>query len=168
MKLSEIKVWKFNIFDLSIIAVIVIFAIILVTSKINITADNAIVAGNTNISTKFSYTIFIEGLSETSEKMLKVGDDVYDKVSGTHIGKISQLKITKAKGFLEKDNGEVILADVPGKIDVELIVETDGTIKNGEYLSNGLIRIMVGSLKEIKTKYLMCYGKFSSINTNNQ
>ena len=168
MKLNEIKIWKLNILDLIIVLIIVIFAGTFAVSHINSNDNAAIATGNNNVGTKFTYTISVEGLSSTSKEMLKVGDDVFDKVSGTYIGKITKLEITDAEGVLEKESGEVILAKIPGKIDIKLVIETDGIIKNGEYLANGLIRIMVGNLKEIKTKYLMCFGTVSSIERNEQ
>ena len=125
--------------------------------------DGTVTTANSSVGAKFNYVIEIKALSKTSSDMLKVGDEVYDKVSGTNIGKISNIEIAEAQGVLEKSNGEVILATIPNKIDIKLTIETDGTIKNGEYLANGLIRIMVGNYKEIKTKYLMCSGTIFSV-----
>jgi len=166
MKLSEIKLWKFNVVDITIILLVIIFAGIFGISYIKSNDDGVVAVGNNSASTKFAYTISVEGLSKTSAEMFKIGDDIYDKVSNTYIGKIVELEITDAKGVLEKENGEAILTNVPGKIDVKLKIETEGNIKNGEYLANGLIRIMVGNFKEIKTKYVMCFGTVSSIERN--
>jgi len=163
MKLSEIKLGKLNVFDMAIILVVVVFAVIFVGVHSNNMDENSVTAGSNSVANKFSYTILVEGLSDTSAEMLQIGDDVYDKISNTYIGKISKLEIEEAQGLLEKENGEVIRATLPGKIDVRMTIETDGTIKNGEYLANGLIRIMVGNQKQIKTKYLMCMGTIASI-----
>ena len=163
MKLNEIKIWKFNVLDITLALIIIIFIGVFASTKLNISDENAVATGNNNVVTQFTYTILVEGLSVTSKDMLKEGDQVYDKVSGTYIGKIAKLEINDAKGLLERKNGEIILANIPGKIDVKITVETEGAIKNGEYLANGLIRIMVGNLKEIKTKYLMCFGTISAI-----
>ena len=163
MKLSEIKLWKLNILDIMLIVVIVFFGGVFAITNLNEKKEGSIAASNNNVGTKFCYTIEIKALSNTSSDMLKVGDEVYDKVSGTNIGKIANIVITEAQGVLEKTNGEMVLAAIPNKIDVKLTIETEGTIKNGEYLANGLIRIMVGNYKEIKTKYLMCSGTISSI-----
>ena len=158
MKLNEIKLGKLNLLDLAILFVIIVFVGIFASNHLHVNEKNSIETGNANVSNKFMYTILIEGLSDTSKEMLQVGDDVYDKISNTYIGKIAELEITEAQGLLEKVNGEVIHSTIPGKIDVRMKVQTDGTVKNGEYLANGLIRIMVGNLKQIKTKYLMCSG----------
>lgn len=162
MKLNEIKLGKLNVLDMAILFVVFVFLVLFISHK-TLTNDNTIEAGTSTVGSKFTYEIMIEALSETSKDMLRVGDEVYDKVSNTYIGKISGLEIVEAQGLLETENGEVIRTELPNKIDVKMKVETEGTIKNGEYLANGLIRIMVGNQKQIKTKYLMCMGTISSI-----
>lgn len=162
MKLSEIKLGKLNVLDMAILFVVFVFLVLFISHK-TFTNDNTIEAGTSSVGSKFTYEITIEALSNTSKDMLRIDDEVYDKVSNTYIGKISELEIVNAKGLLETANGELILTELPNKIDVKMKVETEGTIKNGEYLANGLIRIMVGNQKQIKTKYLMCMGTISSI-----
>lgn len=161
MKLKGLKIGKLNILDISIILVVIIFIGIFGVN--NLKNENSVAAGTNSVTSTFSYNFFVEGLSDTSSGMLQVGDEVYDKVANTYIGKIKELEIVDAKAFVEKENGELIECTVPGKIDVNMMVETEGTIKNGEYLANGLIRILVGNTKEIKTKYLMCTGTVAGI-----
>lgn len=158
MKLKEMKIGKLNILDLAIILIIIIFIGIFILNKISNSTSDGTNITNSNVTTTFSYTFLIESLSETSKDMLKIGDDVYDKVSNVCIGKITNLEIANAKDFIEKNNGEIVEAEIPTKIDVKLTIETNGEIRNGEYLANNLIRIMVGNIKQIKTKYLMCSG----------
>ncbi|MBO5142558.1 MAG: DUF4330 domain-containing protein [Clostridia bacterium] len=163
MNLKDIKIWKLNALDIMIVLVIAVFAIICGFSKLNATNEGSVTVESNNVASKFTYSIQVYGLSETSTEMFKSGDEVFDKISGTSIGKIKGLEITQAKAYMDKDNGELVEAIIPGKIDVKLTIETDGAIKNGEYLANGLIRIMVGNFREIKTKYLMCSGTITSI-----
>lgn len=162
MKLSEIKLGKLNVLDIAILFVVLVFLILFISHRTTIN-ENSIEAGTSSVGSKFTYEIMVEALSESSKDMLRVGDEVYDKVSNTYIGKIAELEIVEAQGLLETENGEVIRSKIPNKIDVKMKIETEGTIKNGEYLANGLIRIMVGNQKQIKTKYLMCMGTISSI-----
>ena len=79
------------------------------------------------------------------------------------MGENLEISSKEAKEFIEKNNGEIIEAKMPGKIDAKLTIETNGTIKYGEYLANDSTRIMVGNLKAIKTKYLMCTGTITGI-----
>ena len=118
MKLSEIKLGKLNVLDIAILGVIVLFIGIFAVNKLGDTNENVVESAST--STNFSYTITIESLSDTSADMFRVGDEVYDKVSNVYIGKISSLEINDAIGLIDKDNGEIVEATVPGKIDVKL------------------------------------------------
>ena len=163
MKLSEMKIGKLNIIDLSIVLIVILFIGVYAFAKISSQSTNNLDTTNSVVQSKFKYTILIESLSGTSSEMFKIGDELFDKVSNVCIGKIVNLEVTTAKGLLEKSNGEIIEAEMPGKIDVKLDVETNGSIKNGEYLANDLIRIMVGSDKQIKTKYVMCSGTLMNI-----
>ena len=163
MKINDIKLGKLNILDIIIIGVIVVFIAILGIGYIKNNNNDEISAVNSNSNTTFKYSILIEGISQTSETMFKVGDEVYDRVSNVSIGKISNIEIREAKGLLDKLNGERVRSTIPGKIDVTLEIEAPGAIKNGEYLANSLIRIMVGNQKQIKTKYIMCMGTVNGI-----
>ena len=162
MKLKDVKIGKLNIIDLMVISIIVMFIGIFAIGKIVTSGnadDNVINTANAN----FSYTILVEGLSETSKEMFKVGDELYERESNVGIGKITNLEITEAKRIFEKQNGEIIEVKVPSKIDVKMDIEASGMIKNDEYLANNLIRIMVGSTKQVKTKYVMCTGTIIDI-----
>ena len=163
MKLNKIKIGKFNVLDIVIILIVIIFVGGFAISHIKTNDDGTVATGNSSVSTKFTYTISISNLADTSPKMIEIGDEIYDKVSNTCIGKIVEVETTEALGLIETENGEIIEKTMPGRVDVNLKIETDGTVKNGEYLANGLIRIMVGNFREIKTKYLMCSGTISSI-----
>ncbi len=163
MNLKEIKLGKLNLLDITLVLVIVIFVSVFAVTHFKASEDGTVTTGTNSVNTNFTYTISVNGLSDTSKEMIRSGDEVYDKVSNTYIGKIVEVNIKEAQGTLEKDNGEIILATMPGKIDVDLKVETNGTVKNGDYLANGLIRIMVGNFKEVKTKYIMFSGTISSI-----
>lgn len=157
MKIKEIKIGKLNVVDLTIILFVVIFFVIFGVGKIKNSGDNITPTSSSNIT--FSYTLKVEGISETSRDMLKVGDEVYEREANTYIGKIKNLEITEAKSQLQKNNGEIIETKMPTKIDVTMEIETTGIIKNDEYLANNLIRIMVGATEKVKTKYLMCTAK---------
>lgn len=157
--MNKIKIGKLNIFDIVVIALIVC-CIILVLFKFIPKSANGGVSEKTN---KFSYVVRVEGISETSRDMIKVGDELFDKVSNSNIGKITEIRVEPAKGFFQDTDGTISKLEMPTKIDVELTVETDGKVANGEYTANGLIRILVGQTKQVKTKYWMASGVIISI-----
>lgn len=160
--MDKIKIGKLNLFDILIIALIiccVIFAIFKLLPKSS--SDSMGEKANS-----FSYVIKVEGISETSGEMIKVGDELFDKVSSSNIGKIKEIKIEPAKVLFESKDGTISRVEMPTKIDVELVVETNGKISNGEYTANGLIRILVGQTKQVKTKYWMASGVVTEILEN--
>lgn len=157
--MDKIKIGKLNIFDI-IVIVLVIFCIVFAIFKFLPKGNNGTSAEKTNT---FSYVIRVEGISDTSGDMIKIGDELFDKVSNSNIGKIVDLKIEPAKVIFEDTDGTISRVEMPKKIDVEMIVETVGKIENGEYISNGLIRILVGQTKEVKTKYWMASGVVTKI-----
>ena len=97
--------------------------------------------------------------------MIKVGDELFDKVSNSKIGIITNLKVEPAVGVIEGIEGTIIQAEMPNKIDVDITVETEGKMQNGEYVANGLIRILVGQTKQVKTKYWMASGFVTEVNS---
>lgn len=159
--MDKIKIGKLNLLDIIIILLLILcvaFAVYKFIPKSNVTTGE-------EQSNTFSYTIRVEGISNTSADMLKVGDNIYDKVTNTQIGTITDLKIEPAMGIFESADGKIIKAEMPGKIDVDITVETDGKVQNGEYIANGLIRILVGQTKEVKTKYWMASGFVTQVNS---
>lgn len=157
--MDKIKLGKLNLFDIIVILLIIICVAFLILKFIpKDTSDDAKVQNNT-----FTYEFKVEGISSTSSDMIEVGDDVFDKVTSTKIGTITDLKIETAKGTFEGNEGIVEKIEMPGKIDVYMTIKTDGKIQNGEYLANGLIRILVGQTKEIKTKYWVASGFVTDI-----
>lgn len=159
--MDKIKIGKLNIFDIAVL-IIIIFCVVFAIIKFLPQRNNKNVVGKTN---EFSYVIRVEGISNTSAEMIKVGDELFDKVSNTKIGKIANVKVEPAKVLFEDTDGQITRVEMPTKIDLEITVETNGKVENGEYIANGLIRILVGQTKEVKTKYWMASGVVIKINS---
>lgn len=159
--MDKIKIGKLNIFDI-VVLIIIIFCVLFAIIKFLPQRNNENVVGKTN---EFSYVIRVEGISNTSAEMIKVGDELFDKVSNTKIGKIANVKVEPAKVLFEDTDGQITRVEMPTKIDLEITVETNGKVENGEYIANGLIRILVGQTKEVKTKYWMASGVVIKINS---
>lgn len=157
--MDKIKIGKLNIFDIVVI-ILIVFCIALVLFKFIPQNANGDVSEKAN---KFTYIVRVEGISETSKDMIKVGDELFDKVSSSNIGKITEIKVEPAKVLFQDTDGTISKLEMPTKIDVELTVETEGKVANGEYTANGLIRILVGQTKQIKTKYWMASGIITNI-----
>lgn len=111
----------------------------------------------------FTYYVTINDIAETSKKAIKAGDEVYDKSSGAYLGKIVDAEFTPCMRQLDTHKGEIIEAEVPDRIDVVLKITVEGQIKNGEYLANGITRIIAGGFRTLKTDYVMFSGMITDI-----
>ena len=111
----------------------------------------------------FTYYVTINDIAETSKEAISIGDEIYDKSSSAYLGKIVDAEFSVSERQIETDKGEIILAEVPGRLDVKLKITTDGQIKNGEYMANGITRIIVGGFKSLKTDYILFSGMITDI-----
>lgn len=150
---------KLNIID---VILLIIILVILVGIVIKLT-DKDVASSITNPSDVFEYTMQIKNVRYTTPNVLKVGDVVYDKVSGKEIGKIVNVISQIAQIDMELFNGSIEKREIENKVDIVLSIETNGTIKNNEYLANGLIKILKGSNLVIHTKYLEVMGVITDI-----
>lgn len=153
---------KISIIDIVVVAAL-IFALICVYQKYNEVVANSSVS-DINSAINFEYTVKFQNVRSTSGEMLKVGDVVYDKVSGTQIGKISSVEVKPTSLQLEKITGEIINREFNERADVIVKIETWGSIKNGEYMARDLIRILLGKNLEMETKYVTISGEIIEIN----
>lgn len=142
---------KISIIDI-LVVIVAVLMIKVVYDKYNYSVNGP--STQTVIKQEFEYIAKIKGISSTTIDMLKINDEVYDKTSSTMIGKITEIKHENAKYEFEGNDGKIYIKEYPGKVDVTLTIKTDGTIKEGEYLANNLIRVLIGENKVIKTKYV--------------
>ena len=152
---------KISVIDILVI-IVAIFMLKIIYDKFDYSTNRT----SSQIISKqeFEYAAKIKKISPKTVDMLKIGDEVYDNTSSTMIGKITDIQYETAKYEFEGNDGKVYLKEYPGKVDVTLKIKTDGTIKDGEYLANNLIRILIGENKIIKTKYVKIEANIIDIN----
>ena len=159
MRIEEIKIWKFNLLDMFIIFAVVVAILMFLNNKQSNAVTSTVSGETAEIKdSKFTYVVQIKELSETTGDMIKQGDKLFDKASGTEMGVIKEVKIVPTQSGLLMNNGQIVTRSMPGKIDIYLTVEAEGRAANGELVANNLIRILVGSFKALKTKYTMFSG----------
>ena len=123
MKLSEIKLGKLNVLDIMIIVVIIFFGGVFAVTHLKDKNDGTVTTANSSVGAKFNYVIEIKALSKTSSDMLKVGDEVYDKVSGTNIGKISNIEIDLKCYMVKESSSQEYVAQFENK-DVYYVINS--------------------------------------------
>ena len=162
MKIKMVKniLGKISIIDI-IVVLVLIFVLIAVHDKFKDVSSNSATSDTAVVN--FEYTVKFQNVRSTSGEMLKVGDIVYDKVSGTQIGEISSVSVTPTVLQLETMTGEIINDEFEDRSDIVITVQTTGEIKNGEYMASDLIRILLGKNLGIVTKYVDVSGVINNI-----
>ena len=148
---------------ISIVDILVVIVAVVLLKGVYDKYTNVTGTGTSQVQTKFKYTALIKNVSETTVDMIKAGDEIYDKVSNTMIGKVVSINSKTAQVEFEANDGNIYIKDYPGKVDIELEIETEGTIKDGEYLANNLVRVLIGENKNIKSKYINVEANIMSI-----
>ena len=145
---------KISMVDILVVA-IVILLIFGIYSKFNndIIPTNNNVSNNSNIQ-EFYFDIQIKNVIPETGSMIKQGDKVYDKTSGTEIGEVIEVKTSSAKVDFQTNEGKIIESEIQGKIDIVVTVKSFGNIKNGKYLANHTIDILAGETRQFETKYV--------------
>ena len=149
---------RFNIVDFLIllIFVVVIFAAFSKFNKYNEKTEES-------SETTIYYTIDVNNIRDYSVDAYKIGDAVYDSLTGVAIGTISKIEATNAITYESSEKGEVVKVTNPYRKDVVLYLETLGTIESNAYYANKSIELKVNSQKAIETKYIKTTGIISNI-----
>jgi len=116
--------WKLNVFDVVIMAVVLVLAAALVIVWRN--------TGKSNISVKVTrpvhYRIEINGMVPDGALSIKEGDQIYDSVKKYDLGTVKSVKLEPARRQT-KDmvSGRTIYADIPDRLTAIIEVVCDCT-----------------------------------------
>lgn len=148
----EKKKHRFNIIDLVIIAAVVAIGALLVKSFI-FDARNDNKAEKVNLQ----YVIETDMLSEDLADNVKVGDAVYDYVSGRKIGQVTACDVRNATHIGMSDSGAQVISDVVGYRTLYITVEGQASGTAGGY-SVETVAISVGKAYSLMLPDLYCTG----------
>ena len=152
---------KISIIDILVVVILIFVVIGIIAKYTQVTSGD--VGQNNASDIVFEYDIKYEYIRPTTGQILRVGDKIFDKVSGTNIGEITNVLVENAKLNLGQLDGSIYQKEVSGKADITVTVKTTGSIKNNEYMANNLIRILLGKTIETKTKYVDVTGTIIDI-----
>lgn len=128
--MAEKKKWKlkFNLFDLAVVLlalIIAVVAVIYVRGK-NPSGD-ADDPGSQSTAQTVRYTLEIEQAYEEVAEMAQVGDKLYERTKKQYLGTVESLEILPTT-VLTRDNinGEIIYVDVPERKNIKMQVVAQG------------------------------------------
>jgi hypothetical protein len=151
---------KINIIDFSVIVLIIL---LILTAYLKFG-----VLGKTNKvdeSAKIIYDFKIPAVRMYTIDSVRIGDDVYDSQTSNYIGKVIDVKYTKAIQSIPKEDGTIVVTEMLDKYDMTITIETNGVENDKGYFANGNIELKVGGDIMIETKYAKSKGTIFRIET---
>lgn len=115
---------RINIIDL--VVVIVVIAVVLVGAKMLFGGNQ----GKPTVSNTVTFTVEATKLDKEVLTYMEEGQAVYDSVSKNFLGTLVAVRETPARTLIENHDAQTIeVAEIPGKIDVQLVIEAKGKIE---------------------------------------
>lgn len=152
MKVIDNKGRLFGIINVIDLAVILIFAAILIFG-VSRMSKNTVTSRETKTAV---VTYEISDVREITVNSINVGDPIYHYDKGTYIGTIVSKDVQNYKDVTE-NNGEWVNADVPGKYSVTIEVEAQIEETDQFYLVGGE-QTRVGNQFRLKNKNFTSFG----------
>ena len=140
------------------IAVIVLVVLAVVGAYFRFSGNNTSVVSN---DSEFYYSITAKGIRETNKNLLEnsIGTDfrLAGKISSS-MGELVDVKVSNAKDIVTKTDGTIILAEVPEKYDVELILKVVGNVNDSGYFTPETHEICAAKKYDITNIYCAVSG----------
>lgn len=136
---------RFNVVDFFIIATIAACAIGAVV-RFNLIDKLSIGAAKDTVEISF----YIHNISDYSAQALTVGDNVYS--SGTYLGKLGTVDISKAEYYFENSEGILDLTYDERRYDVRGTIIGSGTMTEDGFMLNNNTYIAAGKELLVNTK----------------
>jgi len=136
---------KINIIDLAVVLVIIFFAFNAFSTSNAIENQEIIEAERAYITLEF------EEVHSNFLNVVNVGDLVRDSVRGFVLGEIVEVESESYKEMLTSSDGKVEYKEIPGKYNIQVILETKGVFDGNGVLVESK-RYYIGSETRIKTE----------------
>lgn len=121
-------------------------------------------SGTKNLSaTKIEYAVELKGVRDYSVKALQKAGNVYDPKLKKQMGTIVDVSVADAIGEKETAAGVAVKAPIPGRYDVTLTIQTEGSVGESSYYSAASNELCVGKIYEMYTKWSSCYGTIRQV-----
>ena len=137
-----------SIIDVVVIAVAAVLAVALYTK------DSAMpIASVADPMQTIRYTVSINNMPEGRLESLRVGDQIYDKETGNHMGTIKDIKSEDCVISMLKADGTYVMAPIEERYNVTLSVEAQVRVdERGHYYVNRSNIVGVGWSMDFYTK----------------
>ena len=151
---------KVNIIDI----IIILLLIVIITGVYFRFKGNNIVAENENCD--FYYSMTVREVREANKNMLEKSIDTPFRLEGkinSSMGTLVKVETSVAMGEIEKTDGSVVNAEVPGKYDVVLTLKVSGYKNSSGYLTPEMHEICAGKLYNVTNIYSLVEGTVEKV-----
>ena len=95
--------------------------------------------------------LLVQGVRQPTVSAIQVGDRVNEKNSGGYFGTVTDIEVTPAQEFVPTQQGTLVRAELPGRYDIKLTVESQAEITR-EYVRISGQQIRIGYSPTIRTR----------------
>ncbi|MBQ4381403.1 MAG: DUF4330 domain-containing protein [Oscillospiraceae bacterium] len=156
MKLFDEKGRLFG--KISVIDVIVVVLVIVLAVAVSSRFVNKQVTTYTDTSVPFTFQVCFRGMRQVSVDQLQVGDRLYERETGTYLGKIASVEVKPNLRELTGQNGEYIIREAPDRFDAVVTLESEGFISGSRYFASGSYELCANAPLSCYSKYLSLSG----------
>lgn len=139
--------WKISIFDIIIIAIVIVAAVIFLklTNRGNVTPIT-----NT-VSSTIRYKVELDYMIPGSAEMIKVGDELNDGTTNVYIGKVLEVDVAPTTASIKNSNtGEYFIQEIPEKYTATILIEAPCEITEQAITVNSSFLIRVGTSARVR------------------
>ncbi|HHY36231.1 MAG TPA: DUF4330 domain-containing protein [Firmicutes bacterium] len=95
--------------------------------------------------------LVVEGVRQPTVDAIALGDRVYEKNSNGYFGTITDIKVVPAKEVVPTADGKLVEAEVPGRYDIYLTLESPAEVSE-EYIQITGQQVRIGLTPTIRTR----------------
>lgn len=150
------KTKKFNIIDICIVLIIIVFAV-----GIGIRLSNGKAIKN---ETEITYTVEVKNVREFTKNALQKSNVLTDDKTGAVLGEIISVDVKPYMEEVEADNGELVLTEVPERYQCTVVLKSAAKEQEGKFMLDEKTEVAPGKTFDVITKYVKTTGTVVSVN----
>lgn len=150
------KTKRFNIIDIAVVLIIIVFAV-----GIGIRLINGKSIKNT---VDITYTVKVGNIRSFTKDALLKSNVLTDDKTGAVLGEIVSVTPTAYETEVHTDGGELVLAEMPERFECIVVIKAAAKEQDGKYMLDEKTEIAPGKDFPVITKYVKTTGTVISVN----
>lgn len=151
---------KFNIIDVLVLLIVIVFA-----AGIGIRLGNGKAIKN---ETEITYTVEVKNVKEFTADALKKSNVLTDDKTGTVLGEIVSVEVEPYMEEKETNTGELVMVEVPERYRCTVILKSSAKEQEGKLMLDEKTEVSPGKIFDVITKYVKTTGTVISVDAENE